>query len=292
MLALQADVSRLVENRCYVGRFQALSLWLMYIFSVDLIVKIIDATAQNRQLLSNFPAEDRLGDGTIRQFLKEFNSFLEIFGNYPELAVSSECVRDILEWLEGGRQLTHGNAMERLGELNRTIERELRSRVLLVIPSELLPYLSNPNPFGDEVANRLPEALRDIKEASLCIALGVSTAAVFHLMRVMEIGVQKLGDNLHVPLASEKNWQNILDEVDKAIKAFPQSTPEEKERRSIYAACSVNLYNVKLAWRNPVMHPTASYDEKEARDIYLNVKAFIQHLVWKVLVGPQGAHDE
>ena len=104
------------------------------------------------------------------------------------------------------------------------------------------------------------------------------TAAVFHLMRVMERGVQRLGGKLGIKVAGEKNWQNILDEVNKQIKSLPEGTRKLKAIKSQLAAASAHLYNVKLAWRNPVMHPKASYSPEEAVDIYSHVKTFMAHL--------------
>ena len=45
----------------------------------------------------------------------------------------------------------------------------------------------------------------DIAEAGKCLGVGRPTASVFHLMRVMEIGVPRFGDVLGVKLADEKN---------------------------------------------------------------------------------------
>ena len=97
-------------------------------------------------------------------------------------------------------------------------------------------------------------------------------------MRVMERAVQAFGVKLGVPKAAEKNWQNILDELNKKVRMLPESTPEEKEAKAEYANASANLFNVKLAWRNPVMHPRASYNPEEAVEIYDKVKTFTKHL--------------
>jgi hypothetical protein len=67
-------------------------------------------------------------------------------------------------------------------------------------------------------------------------------------MRVMETGVQVFGDRLGVELTTEKNWHDILEAVNKAIKALDQKDLVTKA----YAGISSNLYNVKLAWRNEV----------------------------------------
>jgi hypothetical protein len=97
-------------------------------------------------------------------------------------------------------------------------------------------------------------------------------------MRVMEIGVQQFGDRLGVTLldkhSQEKSWHNILEEVDKALKALPPSEPAKAN----LAELSASLYAVKLAWRNEVMHPKASYSADEAENVWLATKAYMGQL--------------
>jgi len=45
------------------------------------------------------------------------------------------------------------------------------------------------------------------------------------------------------------------------------------------AEATSHLYNVKLAWRNEVMHPKQTYTVDEADSIFRNVRTFVQHLV-------------
>jgi hypothetical protein len=90
----------------------------------------------------------------------------------------------------------------------------------------------------------------------------------------MEVGVQVLGNKLGVALTHEKNWQNILDEVNKAIKKLDQKAATTKE----LAAASANLYSVKLAWRNEVMHPKDTYTLEEADNLIRQVRIFMEHL--------------
>jgi kynurenine formamidase len=56
----------------------------------------------------------------------------------------------------------------------------------------------------------LGKAITDIQEASKSFAVGRFTACVFHLMRVMELGVQALGKKPGVSNAHEIEWQKIL----------------------------------------------------------------------------------
>jgi hypothetical protein len=107
-------------------------------------------------------------------------------------------------------------------------------------------------------------------------------------MRVMEVGVQRFGTRLGILLTSEMNWQKILDQVNPAIRAM-----KAKEQQTIaISQVASHLYNVKVSWRNPTMHPTNKYTLEEAKDIYQNVKTFMGSLADLELVlskGPTGS---
>ncbi|MGH9610350.1 MAG: hypothetical protein ACRD34_11840 [Bryobacteraceae bacterium] len=153
---------------------------------------------------------------------------------------------------------------------------ELGDRTLFSVSFENAEYLDDDAEplFGPRVAAKLPNTAEDISEAARCLALSRPTACVFHLMRVIKTGVQVLGNQLGVKLAEEKNWQNILDEVNKAIKGRDQKDAVTK----LYAGISSNLYNVKLAWRNEVMHPKQTYTPDEAKKVLSAVDGFTRDL--------------
>jgi hypothetical protein len=90
----------------------------------------------------------------------------------------------------------------------------------------------------------------------------------------MEIAVRVFGNKLGVQLASEKNSQNILDEINKSIRAMDQKAAQTKT----YAAASAHLYNVNLAWRNEVMHPKQTYTIAESKNVLSSVGTFIREL--------------
>lgn len=125
------------------------------------------------------------------------------------------------------------------------------------------------------VQDKLPSVIPDVDEAAKCIALGRYTGAVFHLMRVMEVGVQEFGATLGVTLTKQKVWQVILDQVNKQIAGMDSKEPN----RTRFASISSHLYNVKLAWRNEVMHPKATYTAEEAENVIQAVRGFMIDLV-------------
>ena len=114
----------------------------------------------------------------------------------------------------------------------------------------------------------------DISEAAKCLSLDRPTACVFHLMRVMELAVQRFGDVLSVKLVTEKNWQVLLDQINAAIRKLDAKDAKTKA----YAQAASHLYNVKVAWRNEVMHPKQTYTFEEAKAIFDNANTFINGL--------------
>jgi hypothetical protein len=101
-------------------------------------------------------------------------------------------------------------------------------------------------------------------------------------MRIMEFAVQHLGTKLGISLVAEKNWANILDQVDKTVKALPTKNSNQKAKRNRFSEASAHLRMVKDAWRNDVMHPKETYTDEEAERVFRNVKDFMVHLATKL----------
>jgi hypothetical protein len=81
---------------------------------------------------------------------------------------------------------TYGDLIQPISELRMRMHGELRRRLFLYLPPIEARYYSVGQASGPEVETKLLDAMTDIEESGNCIALGRSTAAVFHLMRVME----------------------------------------------------------------------------------------------------------
>src|SRR6185369_9757921 len=99
--------------------------------------------------------------------------------------------------------ITHTELKDAVFQLQDRIRDELDSVYFLLVPFEKARIYYSPNPFGEAVSNKFGKAITDIQEASKCLAVGRFTACVFHLMRVMEIGVQHLGRKLKLPNTDE-----------------------------------------------------------------------------------------
>ena len=139
------------------------------------------------------------------------------------------------------------------------------------VPIKRAAWFDVKEPFGPTVSKKFPKLSEDIEASSdKCYACGRYTACVFHLMRVMEVAVQRFGKKLKVAQTQSLAWQNILDQINAAIKSLPQKSARTKK----FASIAGHLYNVKLAWRNEVMHPKATYTKEEAEALLTQVRSF------------------
>jgi hypothetical protein len=234
--------------------------WYLASMNGQLMVRLegsIPPMEQIIEMLAELHRECRKLDLTLSlAHLERFRDGLPSFANLPLPTVAAR-MRDMVV------------------ELNMRVWDELKTRFFLTIPAGNIAYYRQTEPLlGRDAETKFPEMSEDISEAGKCLALNRSTAAVFHLMRVMEIAVQRFGDRLGVPLATEKNWQNVLDEINKAIRALDQKAAQTRA----FLEAAAHLYNVKVCWRNAVMHPKQTYTPDEAEAVFTSVRTFIRDL--------------
>ena len=173
-------------------------------------------------------------------------------------------------------------------ELLQRIIDEFNGQFILAIPLRSSQfYKMDGTILGEDVLCRFQSLERDAREAGNCFALGRYTACVFHLMRIMEEGLNVLAMALDV--AVEQNWYKLLNAIEKEIRRRNERpTDEWKQIRSFYAEAATHFRMVKDAWRNHTMHIKAFYGEEEAKDILNSVRAFMRHLATKLHEGPDG----
>jgi hypothetical protein len=205
-------------------------------------------------------------------------------------AMSASTVEDIKRGLSSAeRPPDYEWLKNRLEGLGRLIYKELGTKVFLYIPPEksrFLPTPNRPHIFGDDVNLAFPSAAFDIAEAGICLATARATASVFHLMRVMEIGLGVLGDVFGVSLAYT-NWGPAIDEIESKIREMHKAPkwkalPDCKAQQEFYAQAASHFGIMKDAWRNYTVHARGIYTEEKAQLIFDNVCAFVQTLATRL----------
>jgi len=135
--------------------------------------------------------------------------------------------------------------------------------------------------FGEKPANKYQSARRDMRDCVRCFVLEQWSASVFHAMGVIEYGLRDLAARVHVPMTAQiemENWHNIIEGVEKQVKAMKQLPKSQQDpiEISFCASAASHFFAVKEAWRNHVAHVRGRYDEDEATRIITNVRDFMR----------------
>jgi hypothetical protein len=255
---------------CFQRSHELVSWWDMEKFSADAFFEI-SRLLQRFQSAEWFTEEAELHPDSriILKWLPDLQKECDSIG----LRLAAKFIARTLEGLTSG-SLTLKEWQNSIPELQHRIRDEMEDKLFMYLPPERAERYDQKELLGNSVNAKFPGIQYDAVEAGNCYACGRSTAVVFHLMRIMEIGVQEFGSKLGVPLVGEKNWQVILDGVNAAIKKLPPKDPKTIE----FSEISANLYSVKLAWRNEVMHPKDTYTLEEADNLIQQVKIFMEQL--------------
>ena len=97
-----------------------------------------------------------------------------------------------------------------------------------------------------------------------------------HLMRGDRTGLATLAGRVGV--RKQTDWGTYLREIDKRLAANIKSSGRRSSEEQFYAEATHCIDNVRLAFRNPTMHPDKSYSLDRAEDILIAGAAFMRHL--------------
>ena len=176
-----------------------------------------------------------------------------------------------------------------IDEVRRDLVHELRTKYFLILPEGRRELLEQKEPlFGPEVDARADDDLRDeIRAAGRCLAYDEWTAAVFHLMRVLERGLRDISKRLKLKFPRKpidyQDWEGILQAIETKIQQLknPQGKPLTGRGRARveYLSDAVSQFRIfKDAWRNYVSHSRGFYGETEAFKVFRAVEHFMQAL--------------
>ena len=209
------------------------------------------------------------------------------------LATSSALVAEVLVDFDGGsggNGLVHtwGQIRKQVRLLRTAIHSEIKERLFLFLPPDrAIYYPKDDAPLGRQVAERFPKVEADVIAGRRAYAFGLDTAAVFHHMRALEIGLWAVARKLEIKLEGTEQWKRVIDDIESYVKGLEQK-PRTKQRlrtQTFYSEAAKEFRYFKDAWRNHVMHARVSYEQDEAARIMAHVGDFIGHLATKLRDG-------
>lgn len=207
------------------------------------------------------------------------------------LKLTAATIRDLLQDLKGPSLQSHNFQwlLDQINNIENLADKELREKAFFYVPPERTKFFrreGEPPSFGQPVADSFSGASYDIHEAGFCMGLARWTASVFHLMRVLEVGLAALGAKFDVSL-EHTNWAPAIEQIDSRIKGMHKdpswkALPDCKEQQEFYSQAASHFEVLKNAWRNYTMHRRGFYTEEQAEEIYNNVRGFMQKLATRL----------
>lgn len=191
-------------------------------------------------------------------------------------------VRRLIVKLLDEKPPTEREFLDAVHEISSRLKDELSSVYTLVISEDRAKYFEPKEPlFGQDVNDKLPLAIPDIEDAGKCIAVNQGTAAVFHLIRVMEAALKSLATMLGIPYAP--SWESYIKQINDKIAAKHKTKGVKwKKDEAFYREILGDLQTIKIAWRNPTMHIVRRYSTDEAEEIFRAVRGFLIRLAPKL----------
>jgi hypothetical protein len=146
--------------------------------------------------------------------------------------------------------------------------------------------------FGPEVNSAASAEMNaEIRAAGNCLAADLNTAAVFHLMRVVEHGIRRLAAtpqldvNMSPRQISMAAWSRLIKAMEIRIRKAQKhkgAVPLDPGQLQFYRGLLLNIDSFKDLWRNDVMHTRGDYNSVKAEEVLNYVRAFTRILAEKV----------
>jgi hypothetical protein len=225
----------------------------------------------------------------VRTKTIEWLSIIQVECERLGLPVSSETAKEVIARLSSEQKADWQWLSDQLQGLQRLIRKEIKSKAFFYIPPEKTRFWPNANtPYGftEPVSVAFPSTNFDSAEAGVCLATARATACVFHLMRVLEIGLGVLGGVFSVSLA-HTNWAPAIEQIESKIRDMHKdptwkALPDCREQQEFYAQAASHFGILKDAWRNYTAHARGVYTEERATLIFENTKAFMETLATRL----------
>lgn len=174
-----------------------------------------------------------------------------------------------------------------LDEVIRRSRDEYSTRTMLAVPYAASRFFEDgESHFGADVTAKFPASIYEMDEACKSFALRRHTAAVFHLMRLLENAIASLPMSLSIPdpiKPAQRNWGAILNSFRTELDARAAAKSWAKAAdREFYEEIYLLLSGVKDAWRNATMHVENKYNEDEAEHVLTAVRLLMRKIARRV----------
>jgi hypothetical protein len=225
-----------------------------------------------------------ISEGTRNHVAQQFQEWRRLFENHGLTHSEHTAMR----FEQDVRTLSYRQVIDRLDGLLKDFADDCTDRRVEVVPADKTRFLGSDErgaTFGAAVENTFPQATKEIREAGRCLALGLNTASVFHLMRAVEYALRALlvaagetGPN--IPLEYQE-WGRLITTLEDRLRVVDTwGPPEWAIAREFLAPTLAELKAFKDEVRNVVAHARdqAPYSDSGARGVRDRVEQMFMRL--------------
>lgn len=165
-------------------------------------------------------------------------------------------------------------------DLMRRIQDDMKRSVYLRLEGDESAFYEGTKPTWGN-AFSVFDIQQEAEEGARCYAVGRYPATAFHMMRVLEVGLNSLAAELQVDY-EHKNWENVINEVESKLRQIDKSQdPDRKAKVHFYSEVALHFRFLKDAWRNYVMHVKERCTQSMAHSTLGHVSEMMGHLANK-----------
>lgn len=171
-------------------------------------------------------------------------------------------------------------------EVSGRFREELDLCVTHVVDRSLVDAYKNAESiYGEDALKQFPSLSHDFEETGKCLALGRSTASVFHATRCLEAALRAISRCLGIPdpiKGADRNWSKVLQKIQDEINdRWPK--PERVSGDGVFfEKLHATLFAMQNPYRNATMHLEATYTESEARDAVMLIASIIKQIAMRL----------
>lgn len=248
----------------------------MYEFDASRYHEAIAIIQQTAALAQGFNPAEVMSESNKAASIGMLDRLELVIDSLP-VPVTKMTVSDYRELLRNDKKLTYFACGQLYLNLSETVRRELRTVKIFALDANKAVYFEPKEPlFGQDVAEKFKSTAYDISEAGKCLAVGRSTAAVFHLMHVVEIALRAIHLCLGLtPPVDNPSWGILLKNIrDERMQRGDRKWPENDYFQDVYS----RLDAIKDAQRDPTLHVQTIHTEDEADLIFRNTKMLMKKI--------------
>jgi hypothetical protein len=183
-----------------------------------------------------------------------------------------------------GAQLATDRSVYYLEVIHSTFLAELATHTFKAISQEKARFCDPNWLMGTTLFTKYPDTVDEFQRAGRCFAYGENTACVFHLMRVTDFYLHKVGESIPGFTYDARGWDGLGKAIAKKMEEkYQTKTDEWKSKEPFYAEILTDIQAISRGHRNPALHELEKkYDEREAEYMLTVIEGFARHVAEKL----------